>query len=766
MNGMVLGFVAGTAFLVLLPTLPGLPWLVSLLLIPAIWSHTKLRSLAGLLIGFCWSLFWANVQLSGLLPAKLEGKDLQLTGVVSSLPVIKGAITRFEMEVLRLAFEDQVMDGPRKLRLSWFRTQAQLEPGQVWHLKVRLKRPRGYQNPGGFDYERWLFTHGIQATGYVKTWDGNRLQEGGYHGGWLNRLRQRIGLQIDQQLEDRRVAGLVKALAIGERSGLSSQDWRMLSDTGTSHLIAISGLHIGMVAGLTLFLGQWLWRRSAWLTLKLAALRAGALAGLLAGTTYAALAGFSLPTQRALVMLSLGLGAILLGRTLFLGRSLVLAMLGVVLLDPFAILSVGFWLSFGAVAVILLAVGGRITRQKIWREWGRVQWAVALGLAPLLFLLFNKASVIAPLVNLVMVPWFSFVLVPLVLLTVGNLSIGLPAGILVNAVALLCGLTLDLLVWLSQLPFAQMFAPDLSVWGWVTAFVGVILLLLPKGIPGRLLGCVLIMPAVLNQPQRPKEGGMSFTLLDVGQGLSSVVETANHVLVYDTGPAYASGFNTAEAVLLPYLRSRGIDRVDRMVISNGDRDHSGGINNFLQQMEVSTVLVGEPMGLGTEQRCTTAVRWSWDGVDFQILHPEEADRFGSSNDLSCVLKVTGGGGSVLIAGDVERNAERLLVQRSGKQLRADILVVPHHGSNTSSTEAFVSHVKPSYALFPVGYHNRFGFPHPAVVERWRQSGARLMNTADSGAIRFQLPAQRPLAAPQLYRERRSHIWSDNRLRPE
>ena len=404
MNLLLIAFVTGVMLFQLMPVLPATVWLLGALALPLLGWWQKLRPLAALLSGFFWAFAYAAMQLSATLPAGLEGRDLTLTGSIASIPIVKQHITRFELSVSEVRLQGQVVKGPDRVRLNWYDIPQVLQPGQIWRLKVRLKRPKGLQNPAGFDYERWLFTHGIGAKGYVRRWEGNVRLEEGYRGGALNRLRQRISRELALYIDDQKSAALIKALAIGDRSGLASEEWELFSRTGTNHLVAISGLHIGMVAGLMFFLGQWLWRRSEWLMLRLAAQRAGAWLGLLSATAYAALAGFSLPTQRALIMLSLGLGALLIGRSLSLNRSFSLALFGVVLIDPVAPLSPGFWLSFAAVAVILYALGGRRTRPSGWRHWGRVQWVVALGLAPLLFFLFGRASLIAPLVNLLLVP--------------------------------------------------------------------------------------------------------------------------------------------------------------------------------------------------------------------------------------------------------------------------------------------------------------------------------------------------------------------------
>ncbi|MGD8932455.1 MAG: DNA internalization-related competence protein ComEC/Rec2, partial [Chromatiales bacterium] len=746
------------------PVVVAVVWGISLLL-PIFWRALGWRWLAALTGGLVWAFLHVSLHTSALLSPVLEGKDLILTGRVIGLPLHQAKLTRFEMQVEDLEPRVKGVAIPRKVRLSWYDAEQRLRPGEAWRLQVRLKRPRGFQNPGGFDYERWLFGRGIQATGYVKNRPDNQRLDRTIDSGWLDRQRQAISAELARRVADADAAALLRALAIGDRTGLSDATWQTFTRTGTNHLVAISGLHIGMVAGLVFFLGQWLWRRSERLTLALPARRAAAWLALGAGIGYAALAGFSLPTQRALMMLALGLGALLMGRSLALGRSLSLALFGVLLFDPLAPLSNSFWLSFGAVAVILFAMGGRLRQWSLWWRWGRVQWVVAFGLAPLLLMLFNQASLVAPLVNLILVPWFSLVLVPLVLLSVLTLSLPLPQDILLQTTATLAEQTLTWLQWGGQSPLALVYRPDLPLWVWLMGLFGVGLLLLPRGLPGRPLGLLMIAPILFNSPPRPETGGALFSLLDVGQGLSCVVETAGHVLVYDTGPAYASGFNTAQAVLLPYLRSRGISRIDRLVVSNADRDHAGGVSVLVHEIPIDAVLTGEALGSIPSERCDAGFTWRWDGVTFRVLHPESEDRFGNANDASCVLQVETSASKLLIPGDVEHKAEQLLVDRYGQGLHSDILVAPHHGSNTSSSRAFVAHTRPNFVLFPTGYRNRFGFPKRAVVQRWQNAGATLLNSAETGAIQFWLGPGRRQLQPLLYREDHPQLWLSSNVSP-
>jgi competence protein ComEC len=758
MNAILLTFAAGTVLFQHSPTLPDSHW--ALLMVPAVllWRNPRLRPLLGLAAGLCWSLLFATWQLNHQLTAELEGQDLLLEGEVASLPTYRRGLVRFEMRVVHLTGPAGEEVPLERVRLSWYAAPEALEPGQRWHLMVRLKRPRGLRNPAGFDYERWLFTQRIGATGYVREWQENRMLAEA-NGLSLQGLRHAIAGHIDRQLDPGLVGGLIKALSLGDRRELDQQDWRLFSRTGTSHLIAISGLHVGLVAGWCWFLGQWFWRRSEMLLLRLPAQRAGAVLGLLGAFAYAALAGFSLPTQRALVMVTVVLGGVMLAQPVRPLRSLSLALFLVVLIDPPAPLTAGFWLSFGAVGLILLVLGGRLENPPKWIRLLRVQAAVSLGLMPLLFIHFGEASLIAPVVNLLLVPWFSLVLVPMSV--IGLLLLPLPffAAGWYNLLGLLAGQTLVLLQWFSQLPMATVQMAHLPSWVCLAAILGGLLLLLPAGMPGRGLGVLLLAPLLFAQPSRPHHGAFWVTLLDVGQGLACVVETRGHVLLYDTGPAYASGFSAADAAILPYLASRARSRIDRLVVSNGDSDHAGGVEVITSALPVDDLLSGEPDRVQGARLCRAGEAWSWDGVEFRVLHPPGARRLREPNDNSCVVRVSNGEWSLLLPGDIEAEGERSLLASQVDGLPSDILVAPHHGSASSSTEAFIAEVNPEWVLFSAGYRNRYGFPKAVVVDRWRQAGARTINSAEAGAVSFYLNSDASPPLVVLERDRGRRYWN-------
>lgn len=772
MNRFLIGFIIGVALFHLLDHLPGLAWLSGFLTFPLLWRFKPLRPLVAMAAGAGWSLLNASLILHQQLPVNLERSDLLLEGVVDSLPVTQGRLSRFQMRVTSLQDENGDSVELSRVQLSWFGMEKAPSIGDAWRLKVRLIRPRGAQNPAGFDHEKWLFMQQIQAKGYVRDWAGNRQLESEQFPAPLGLLRQKIAKAIDEVSDRPQAAALLKALAVGDKRGMDRQAWETFSRTGTNHLIAISGLHIGLVAGWCLFIGSWLWRRSSRLCQRMPALKAGALFALLGAAVYAALAGFTLPTQRALIMLVATLGALILGYRIQFGRSLLLALFLVLLLDPLAILSRGFWLSFTAVAVILWSIGGRLAAWQGWRQGIQVQLSVSLGLLPLLILFFSQISLISPLVNLLMVPWFSLVLVPMTLIGLPLLLVPAVADPWFTLLQRLADASLQLLEWCSVQPFAMTDLAQqdpLLLW---FVLAGCLLLLLPAGMPGRGLGLLLCVPILFASAQRPAQGEIWFTLLDVGQGLACVVETSNHLLLFDTGPGKGDR-TAADSVIMPFLRSRGHRRIDTLIVSNGDRDHAGGVESLIRSIPIGQLLAGDPEMIdGAAQACLAGSEWSWDGVHFQILHPAARVEFQEPNNRSCVLKIESDDWTILLPGDIEQAAEDALLSVNPRQLRSDLVVAPHHGSNSSSTAEFVTAVDPQWVLFSTGYKNSYGFPKSEVVQRWQAQGARQLNTAQSGAIEFRLRSGEVKPQPRFYRELNQRFWqlddgaSANQLGPE
>jgi competence protein ComEC len=748
----------------LLPRLPG-HWLalglllgaLVLLSIALVWRRFLALAVVGcaLVSGALWAYLDACAALCEPFPEALVNRSLVAEGRILSLPERRSHATRFLFRIERLSLDGELLPFSGRVRLSWYRDPPRLQSGERWRLIVRLKPPHGFMNPGGFDYERWLFEQGIGATGHIRAADRAVMLDAGPGDQWLGRIRQALRDRLDALVPPGPSAALLRALVLGDRGGLTPAQWDVFSRTGTSHLIAISGLHVGLVAGFVFLLVRLGWAQLPQLPRRLAAPRAGAAAALVAAVAYAGLAGFSVSTQRALAMLAVLLIATMTARTLRPLSGLALALLAVLLIDPASVLSYGFWLSFGAVAMLFYALGRRLAPPFAVVRWGRAQWAVALGLLPLLLFFFGRASVVAPAVNLVLVPLFG-ILLPVVLLS-SLLALAGDWPWVLAPVAWLLDAGFQLLQDIAALDLAGVTLGGRAAWVWLAAGAGVLLLLAPRGIPARWLGLVLLVPLMFARPPAPRFGEAALTMLDVGQGLSVVVRTARHTLVYDMGVRYPSGFNTGAVVVAPYLRHQGASAVDLAVVSHADQDHAGGLRGLMDDIEVRRILSGEPEELGVSaEPCRRDMAWRWDGVEFRFLYP--AGPGASGNDASCVLRIDTAGASALLTGDIEAAVEAALVHRDGADLDADLLIAAHHGSDSSSTAAFLRAVDPDWVWFSAGYANRFGFPSRAVQARVAAIGSATAATAVDGGVSVLLPAvTRPLL-PRRHRHRSRQLW--------
>lgn len=745
------------------PRLPDAAWIAFLPFCAlTAWLHAPARPLALFACGFLWALLRAQMMVLATLPEPLEGRSLSVHGHVAGLPAGDSRRRRFDFLISEASEGGLAVEFRGLVRLSWYQGAPRVAPGERWHLTVRLKRPRGLVNPGGLDYERWLFRRGIAATGYVVSGAGNRPMGAGA-GSALDALRYRLSRAIGTHLSGHASAAIVTALAVGDRATMTREQWRVLRATGTSHLMAISGLHVGLVAGVVYFVFGRLWSASA-AAVWLAAPRAAALIALFAGVVYAGLAGFALPTQRALVMLTVVMAGVILCRRVPATTSLCLALVAVLTLDPFAVVSSGFWLSFGAVAVILWGMTGRVAdpqparARRLWWRWGRVQWLVAVGLLPVTVGLFLEYPLVAPLANALAVPWAGFVLVPMVL----------AAALLLLPFPSLGAVLLDVSRWSAEVLWVFLehlaaleltlrpagAAPSLAL---PAACVGALLLIAPRGFPGRFLGLLWVLPLLLNAGPKPEQGDIWLTLLDVGQGLAAVVRTRSHVAVYDAGPSYPGGFDAGRDVVAIYLRAQGIERVDRLIVSHHHNDHAGGAAGLRDSMTTARIMANASAWRGQAESCRAGMRWRWDGVDFVILHPRDTGEM-RGNDGSCVLKVSGPGGRVLLPGDVEQHAEAALLSRARERLRAEVLIVPHHGGRTSSSASFLDAVRPRIALLPIGYRNRYRFPHREVIGRLSMRGVQMFDTVRHGAITLKIERQRGIQKPRLERLASERIW--------
>ncbi|MGE0875218.1 MAG: DNA internalization-related competence protein ComEC/Rec2 [Burkholderiales bacterium] len=753
MSAQVLAFATGVLALQLQAGLPAPVWLA---LLPACalalrWSPYLVRLGLCVVIGFLWAAGFAHWRMADRLDATLEGRDIEVVGLVSSLPAVGERSVRFEFET-----ESSAARLPRRLLLSWYRSRVHAEeqpalladafgvrPGERWRFTVRLRRPHGNLNPHGFDYEAWLLERGIGATGYVRQVRQQplpqRLGARASPTDLIEQARAAVRERFRRVLGDSARSGVLVALAVGDQRAIPAAEWRLFNRTGVTHLMSISGLHVTLVSGLAAWLAAWGWRRSARLCLALPARKAAALAAILAALGYTLLAGFGVPARRTFFMVAVVALALWSGRIASPARVLALALGAVLLADPWAVLSPGFWLSFGAVALIFSVSIGWTDSGSPLRQWLRTQWAITIGLAPATLYLFARVSLVGPLANAVAIPLVSAVITPLALL-----AVLLPLDALLHMADALTGWLLALLAWCAALPAAlwQQHAPPL--WAVLLALAGTLWLLLPRGFPSRWAGLALMLPVFMVQPPAPAQGEAWVTTLDVGQGLAVAVRTAGRTLLYDAGPMLGADTDAGERIVLPYLRASGVSAIDAMVLTHSDSDHTGGALSVLDEMPVAELLSSLEPGhpvidfARAPRRCAAGEAWHWDGVTFEVLHPLRGEQAGArrKNDLSCVLKISAGAHAMLLTGDIERTAEAELAARGG--IVADVLLVPHHGSRTSSSAELLAAVAPRLAVLPVGYRSRFGHPHRDVLTRYRGIGAELRRTDLEGAVTVRL----------------------------
>ncbi|MBF0220358.1 MAG: DNA internalization-related competence protein ComEC/Rec2 [Gammaproteobacteria bacterium] len=758
-------------------------WLLLPLLMLGRWRGGRL--LLTFLLFFFWSGWSAQQQLKTLDPA-LQGVEILLVGAISSLPEEQGRGLRHLFSVESATLAGEAVTVPELLRLSWYETPPQpLAVAQRWQLLVKLKEPWGMLNPAGFDYEQWLFSEGIGATGYVRRHAAlnQRLAEDAKMP--LQQLRGDLQQRLYATLANPRsesgalavsgeaMRGILAALLLGERGDISAGQWQLFLQTGTNHLMAISGLHVGLVATLVFFLMRWFWTLLPGAGRYLAAPRFAALIALLAALFYAALAGFSVPTQRAVMMAAVALGAIFFCRPVQPLQLLAVALLAVLLVQPLATLTPGFWLSFTAVAAIFYLLRGRSNRvlaqwsaQRWWggvlqRSWQLVllQLTLFLALMPLTAHFFGLVSLAAPLANIVAVPWVTLAVVPLLLLGALLLYL-LPAlaALLLQLAALAMVWLLNFLGWLQpQLAAVTLQSPTLLAT--CMALLGVAWFAAPAAWPARWLGLLALLPWWLSLPERPEAGTAAVTLLDVGQGLAVVVETQQHLLVYDSGPRFGDGFDAGRMVVAPLLRQHGWQAIDLLMISHGDLDHIGGAQALSELFTVNQMVTAVPQQVSWQRAapCEAGQQWQWDGVTLTLLHPAASDSALGENDRSCVLQIEANGQRLLLTGDIEKGGEQQLLQRQADHLAADYLIAPHHGSRSSSTLPFVKAVAPKWVFFPAGYLNRYHFPATEVVARYREQGAQLITTGTAGAIIFTLGAANR-EPPKRYRFDSPPYW--------
>jgi competence protein ComEC len=691
------------------------------------------------------------VQLADRLDASLEGRELLVTGVVSSLPQTGPTGTQFRFDVESAQAVGAPVRLPASLALGWFTTEADDTPaaalvaGQRWRLPVKLKQPHGAMNPHGFDAELWLWGQGVGATGFVRTSGRGTaprlLAERVAHP--VERLRQQLRDALLRSVGEPRSAGVLAALVVGDQAAIGREDWDLYRATGVAHLMSISGLHVTMFAWLAGHAVGWAWRRVPGASLRVPARVAGSWGGLAAAFGYSLLAGWGVPAQRKVLMLAVGVLLRSAGWRWPWLLVLVMSAVAVTALDPWSLLQPGFWLSFAAVGLLLASEAPREAGPKPGRGWRaalggmvRAQAVATVGLAPLTLVCFQQLSLVGFVANLAAIPLVMLLITPLALLGVLVAPLWWLAALLVR------GLGQGLSV-LAAWPGAVWTVGVAPAWGMASGLAAALLLLLPLPRRVRWLALPMALPLLVPPIERPAHGRFELVAADVGQGTAVLVRTQHHLLLVDAGPQYSAENDAGHRVLLPLMQARGETALDLLLLSHRDLDHVGGAASVMAVMPprrlLSSLEAEHPLHAKAtlSERCLAGQSWEWDGVRFDVLHPLPGDELlgRKPNAMSCVLRVADArGSSALLPGDLEAEQEAALLQRSpAGRLRSSILVVPHHGSRTSSTEAFLRAVQPEIAVVQAGYRSRFGHPAPDVKARDEALGIPVVRTDRCGA---------------------------------
>jgi len=768
-------------------------------------------------LGIVYTSMFASQKLSTRLDERLVGQSLLVSGVVSNIPVTTGHVQRFifdvdELQVLTSDSQqnldyDSGVSFPNRLRLNWYYGDV-VNTSERWQFEVRLKPPHGFMNPAGFDYESWLFQQGIDATGYVRKSDINKqLNHSSAESlaGIANRLREKISQFInvishkrigDEQSinSDYNSLTLIKALAIGEKSSISNKQWQVLTTTGTSHLMAISGLHVGLAA----MFAYVLTRRivPSYVAKRVPIQHVSLVVGLMVALLYALIAGLSIPTQRAIIMLSVLSMMLLIRHNHRPVDALGFALMAILLVDPLAVLAVGFWFSFAAVAVIFLSISSpskqtQMATVTVWdkifgilKQWVRLQLTISLFLLPLSLFMFQQVSIISPVANFLLIPYVSFLVVPVVLLAlVFTFLSPVIAEYLYTLAANMIDFIWPVLHYLSNLPYALWVNGEVDFFVLISATI--VLFIVFFIINGALFNVIkkcnkrnkkiiiltvciaatfFTLSWLVTDKSDLSSGEYKVTILDVGQGSAAVLQTKHHVMVIDAGAKFSDKLDAGSSVIVPYLRSLGTKSLDYLIVSHGDNDHIGGAQAIIDAYLTVTVLGQdiESLEIEAKQDCYDGLNWQWDGVGFEILSPEKNNDRSlqdiKRNNRSCVLRVSSEFGSVLFPGDAERKVEKRLLALHRKQLASDVLIVPHHGSNTSSSSSFIAAVNPAIAIFSAGYKNRYKLPNKKVLSRYVLKNVKLVDTAKNGAITIQFAKGSELDIIK-YRENAAKYWN-------
>ena len=769
-----------------LPELPTVEWLFLIFALFLLLVIKLKRSLfLAIPLGIAYATIAGHCLLAQQIPDTLDRADVVVIGQVVGLPVIKGDVARFELIVNEAAFYAEAGDvieflAQKKLSISYnanYNHQYPMAfdsfvPGQYLQLRLKLRKPRGFVNPVGFDYHLYLLRKGFAATAYIKSDSLNRILVSNTPSSISlkrDQLRLRLREFVNQQSSGYpESSGALLALMTGDKQLISDKLWALFKETGTIHLMVISGLHISLIAFLGFALARIfvnvfsLFSKN---TQHMVLFLIPPFISILFASTYAAIADFGLPTQRALVMVCVFYWAYCLRSQARPWLAFCLALSIVLIFDPLAAHTSGFWLSFGAVGILLFSFKGfesgttqNLIKRTLW-QWLKSQWVLLLGLGVPSIVLLGGVSGSGFVSNFIAIPVVSFIVVPLVLLSAVLVFISEPAAMIIFEWA---QMSFTALLWCLNFvndvsPSFIQYHSSLSTLAIVLGVIGACFLLMPA-LAYRYIALFCFLPIVFVPQQKPF---LRLNFLDVGQGTAIVIETENHQMVYDTGKKYSEQFDSGADIVAPFLSSLGHKHIDTVMISHSDNDHAGGLAGLINLISIDRLLVGESKKTQGEQ-CIAGQFWQWDGITFEVLWPTQAyidamrvkPVYYKSNNISCVLLIKAGSRSVLLAGDIDRSIETLLVSTLQKEQGIDIVLAPHHGSKTSSGKEWVDTVQPQYVVFTAGYKNAYGHPHYSVLERYQAIGAQTLNTATDGAIRLSLATYQQ--AWQLERWRYDH----------
>lgn len=725
---LVAGVLAAQVFYSLPP-----PWLMAgaALLALSCFFKRRLFRLSLMVLACCWALFQFQLRLDDRLDPALSGSKIEVTGTVASIPSAASDYVKFRFDT---DADAQAAGIPESLLVYWYREWPELRPGQRWRLKLRLKPPWGRVNFQGGDRERWFFANGYGGMGSVQ--EGRQLEVSGRMAMHVDRMRTAVMENIAGQVAENRQRAIVQALASADRSGIGNEHRRLLNVTGTAHLLAISGLHVGLAAAAGMWASRLLLLVLPGRILYRISFPIMVLTGLLCAAFYSALAGFGTPTVRSVLMLATAMSAVLLSRSIHPFRAWVLSMAIIALVDPFSLLQPGFWYSYLAVASLLLVFIPRTGNFNFLQSALAGQGAVIIVLVPVSALVFNSFSGSAFFANLLAIPWVSLLVVPLVLsgLVVSLFSVA-GAGVPWRLAGDASGILFRFLETVDDLQGELIILSPPGGLQVLLALLGAFVLLLPRGVPWRWMAVFLLIPLFARPGPRTGEHVLEIEILDAGQGTAVVLNAGGRTLLYDTGPGDGEGFDLVNSVIEPALAMRGPESLEQIIISHGDMDHAGGLGSLIDSHRQASFMGNFAAPAAGVTPCVVPATWSWPGVSFEVLHPAPGLPY-LGNDSSCVLSVQAGRHSALLTGDISRQVENRLLQENVS--RHAFLLVPHHGSKSSSSNGFIRQVDPDLAVATASLGNRFGFPRADTRGRYEFRGTRFLSTGECGAIRLRL----------------------------